>query len=168
MRKTIFFIIITLLGITGIFSDSKIEKTCFINIQTVIDNVFPEKSQAVKSLKDEKQKFQDTLDKQKEAILALEDEKSKEKDDAKKKEIDKKLEDAKKQYNDYYKTTSVLLDQKSKTVQQSLFKEIWNVVQKMANSNGYTTIWDVNTPGLFYYTTENDITSKVIDYIKKN
>jgi outer membrane protein len=166
--KKILIIFIFIVSSYFIYSDSKIDKIAIININEIMDAVFSGKSPVMQSIKDEKKEMQDNLTKLKENILKLEDAKSKDKDEAKKLAYEKKIDELKKQYADYYKLRSYQIDQKVKNIQEPMFKEIFNVVKKIAETEGYTVVLEAKTDGLFYYSIDNDITSKVIDKFKND
>ena len=167
MLKKIIFSLCLLFIYFNIYADNKIDRIAIFDKDKVIDTVISGKSSSVlQQIKQEKQKFQDNLNKIKENILKLTEEKSKEKDDVKKIAYDKKIEELNKQYADYYKVTSYQLEQKLKNYQEPIFKEIFTVVKRIADLEGYTIIIDSKTEGLFYYTQDNDITQKIIDRFK--
>lgn len=165
MKRVIITVLIFMFSYL-LYSDSKIDRIALINIQQVMEAVFADKTPLIQGIKDEKNKMQENLNKLKDAWMKIEQDKLNEKDDAKKIAYDKKVEELKKQYADYYKLTSYQIEQKIKNVQEPYFKEIYNVVKKIAESQGYSIVLDVKTDGIFYYSVDNDITQKVIDFFK--
>jgi Skp family chaperone for outer membrane proteins len=167
MINKMLFIIIFMLILLCVFPDSKIDKIGVFDLEQVVDVIISGKSSAVfQQIKQDKQLMQDNLNKIKENIAKLDEEKSKEKDDVKKVAYDKKIDELKKQYADYYKITSNQIDQKQKNFQEPIFKEIYTAVKRISESEGYTIIFNSKSDGLFYYSLENDITQKIIDSFK--
>jgi Skp family chaperone for outer membrane proteins len=167
MLKKLLIVILLSCIYFNVYSDNKMDRIAIFDKAKVIDTVLSGKSSSVlQQIKQEKQTLQDNLNKIKENILKLTDEKSKEKDDVKKLAYDKKIEELNKQYADYYKVTSYQIDQKLKNYQEPIFKEIFAVVKKIADLEGYTIVIDSKTDGLFYYSSDNDITQKIIDKFK--
>jgi len=164
--KKILILSLSLFIASSIFADSKLDRIAFVNIQQIIEVVFSDKSSLIQGIKDEKNKMQENLNKLKEAWTKLEQDKISEKDDARKIAYDKKIEELKKQYADYYRATNFQIEQKIKTVQEPFFKEIYNVVKKISETQGYSVVFDVKTDGVFYYAQDNDITQKVIEHFK--
>ena len=165
MKRVLFALFFSVL--TGlVFADSKIDRIALINIQQVMEVVFADKSTLIQGIKDEKNKMQENLNKLKDTWMKLEQDKLNEKDNSKIFSHNTKIDELKKQYSDYYKTTSYQIDQKIKTMQEPYFKEIYNVVRKICESQGYSIVLDIKTDGVFYYSTDNDITQKVIDFFK--
>ncbi len=164
--KKIISIFLTLFFTVAIYADTKIDKIAIINIQQVIETVFADKSSFVQGISNEKAKMQENLNKIKDAWMKLEQDKVNETDEAKKISYDRKIEELKKQYADYYRSAGYQIEQKIKSIQEPLFKEIYDVVKKISESQGYSLVLDSKADGIFYYSAENDITEKVISYFK--
>jgi outer membrane protein len=147
-------------------ADVKLDKIALINIEKVMETVFSGTSGVVQQINQEKEEMQQKLDKIKANIMSVEDKKLSETDNGKKLAYQKKIDELKKQYNDYYKLRKYQIDQKVKQAQGSMFTEIYNVVKKIADREGYSLVLDINTDGIFYYSLDVDITDKVIDYFQ--
>ena len=132
-----------------LFGDSKLDRIAFVNIQKVIEVVFSDKSPLIKGINDEKTKMQDNLNKIKDSWTKLEQDKISEKDEAKKIAYDKKIEELKRQYAEYYRSTSYQIEQKVKSIQEPFFKDIYAVVRKISETQGYSVVFDVKTDGCF-------------------
>ncbi|OHD19365.1 MAG: hypothetical protein A2Y34_02860 [Spirochaetes bacterium GWC1_27_15] len=165
MKKNIFIILVLVFGLY-LFADSKIDRVAIINVQLVMESVFADKSSYIQTIKEEKQKMQENLSQIKENWMKIEEEKLKEKDEIQRIALDKKIDELKKQYAEYYKVTSYQIEQKAKNIQEPIFREILALVKRIAETEGYTIVLDSKTDGLIYYSTDNDITQKVIDIFK--
>jgi Skp family chaperone for outer membrane proteins len=163
-KKFLFSLLLLIIVLCFGNADTKFDRIAIINLDQVIEKVFSgSRSSTVQSIKLEKQKIQDNLNKIKDNVIKLDDEKSKETDEAKKLVINKKIEELKKQYSDNIKL-STLADQKLKNAQESLFKDIYAVAKRIAETEGFTIVFDSTT--VFYFSSDNDITQKVIDRLK--
>ena len=145
-------------------SNIKLEKIGIINIDLVMETIFTGKSKSMQAIAKEKKEFKEKLAKLEENINLLREASLKEKDEQRKILIDKKLEETQKQYSDYYKVTSYKIEQKVKSIQGPILKEIYDVVQRISEKEGYSLIMEANTEGIFYYSVDSDITQKVVDY----
>lgn len=141
----------------------KIDKIGVINLDLIIETVFSGKLKTIQDIKKEREEFKINLKKLEENIMKYQEAKLKESDETKKMAIQKKIEELKQQYNEYYKLKSYQIEQKINNIKGPLLKEIYAVVNKIAETEGYTIIFDIKTEGLFYYYPENDITTKVIE-----
>ena len=167
--KRIFLNLFFLILITSFsYSVVKIDKIGVVNLDLIIETVFSGKSKTIQDIKKEKEEFQSNLEKLEENIMKYNEAKLKETDEAKKMAIQKKIEELKQQYNEYYKLKSYQIEQKINNIKGPILKEIYAIVTKIAELEGYTVIFDIKTDGLFYYYPEHDITTKVIEYFKKN
>jgi len=146
-----------------IFSDSKLDKIAVVDFELVIKTIYPGKFKAIDA---EKQEMNDTLAKIKDNILKQEEAKSKEKDEVIKAGIDKKIVELKKQYAEFYRQKNPQIEQKLKNIQEPIFKEVYSMVRKIAESESYSIVLDSKTKDLMYYSPDNDITKKVIDRFK--
>ncbi|HOJ63070.1 MAG TPA: OmpH family outer membrane protein [Spirochaetota bacterium] len=166
--KKIFFALFTFIGISFVYSTVQIDKIGVINLDLIIETVFSGKSKSIQDIKKEKEEFQSNLKKLEENIMKYNEAKLKESDETKKLAIQKKIEELKQQYNEYYKVKSYQIEQKINNIKGPILKEIYDVVKRIADTDGYSIILDVKTEGLFYYYPQNDITQKVIDYFNNN
>jgi Skp family chaperone for outer membrane proteins len=166
-KKYFLIIIIICFSIYPAISEVNIDKIGVINIDEVIKTVFSGNSAAIQEIKKEKEDFQKTLDKMKDNIMKLEALKLKETDANKKIAYDKKIEEAKKEYSDYYKVKNYQLETKIKNVQGPMLNEVKNVIKIIAEKDGYSLILDVKSENIFYYSIDIDITQKTIEYLTK-
>ena len=163
MKKITFSLLTILLFNISIFSASKIDRIAIINIQQVIETLFSaDKVSNIKSIKEDKDKMQENLNKIREDIVKAEETKINTTDNNTKKVLEKKIEDLKKQYADYYKFATMQIEQKIKNSQEPLFKEIYDVAKRIAELEGYSLILEAKMEGIIYYSADNDITQKVI------
>lgn len=166
--KKIYIILSTLfLFIFHVSGDIKIDKIAVINLEKVMDTVFSGNSGVIQNIKKEKEEMQKKLDKIKENINKLEEFKLKEKDTSRKLIYQKKIDDQKKEYSNYYKIKNYQIEKKQKNALGSVLNEIRQAVKKVAEKDGYTLVLDINTDGIFYYTIDIDITEKVIEFFTK-
>lgn len=162
------FILIYLFPIILISANVQIDKIGVINMEEIINTVFSGKSASVKKIANEREKFEQNLEKLKDNINKIEIALMKERNSDKKLSIEKLLDREKKKYSDYYRTKSYELKRMSEGIEESVFQEVYNVVQRIARVEGYTLIIEKNTNGIFYYSTDIDITQKVIDFFQDN
>jgi outer membrane protein len=167
MKKLFIIFYISLILISNIFSDAKIDKIAVINLEEVITTVFAGNSGVIQEIKKEKENLQYKLNKMKENIMRLEAMKLKTNDSNLKISYEKKISEFEKEYSDYYKLKSYELQKKINNLEGSLFKEIRDKVKKIAETEGYSMVLDAKSEAIFYYTSEIDITEKVIEYFKQ-
>jgi outer membrane protein len=166
--KRILFVILLIASLTVTsFAEVKIDRIAVINLEQVMEKVFSGTSETLKSLKAEKEEFQSKLDKMKENIMKLEEMKLKESNSDKKIAYDEKIDQMKKEYSDYYKIRNYQIEKKMENAQSSVLTEIYKGVKFVAENDGFTLVLDVSSKTIFYYTTDVDITQKVIDYFQK-
>ncbi len=163
MKKiTLSFILVLLFNIS-FYASSKLDRIAIINIQQVIETVYSaDKISSMKSIKDEKDKMQDNLNKIRNEIVKTEESRINSTDNNAKIVLEKKIEDLKKQYADYYKFATTQIEQKIKSTQEPIFKEIYDVAKRIAELEGYSLILEAKMEGIIYYSVDNDITQKVI------
>jgi len=163
MKKITFSLLIILLINVSINSASKLDRIAIINIQQVIESVFSaDKVSNMKNIKEEKDRMQENLNKIKDEIVKTEETRINTNDSNTKIVLEKKIEDLKKQYADYYKFATSQIEQKIKNIQEPIFKEIYNVARRIAELEGYSLILEAKMEGIIYYSVDNDITQKVI------
>jgi len=167
MKKFLFvLLIITFLSI-NIFADINIYKIGVINLEEVITTIFSGKSGVIKEIQKEKEDFKIKLERMKDEIMKYEALKLKESDSEKKLAYQKKIDDLKKQYNDYYKVKKYEIEKKIQNIQGPLMNEIRKAVTKVAEREGYSIILDINSDDIYYYSIDIEITQKVIEYFNK-
>lgn len=164
LLTTIFMILICIPA----FSNIKLEKVALIDLERIMETVFSGKSSSVKSIQEKKAKLQKNLDALKARIVKYEEQRLKTKSDEKKKEYTDKIDKLKKTYSDYYKVENYKIQQMIKNVQDPIFKEIYGVVKRIAESEGYTIVLDKKSDGIFYYSVDIEITDKVIEYFEEH
>ncbi|MBP5705828.1 MAG: OmpH family outer membrane protein [Spirochaetales bacterium] len=165
MKKYLCSIIMLVMAVAVMnASNIKLEKIGIINLDLVMETIFTGKSKSMQAIAKEKKEFKEKLAKLEENINLLREASLKEKDEQRKILIDKKLEETQKQYSDYYKVTSYKIEQKVKSIQGPILKEIYDVVQRISEKEGYSLIMEANTEGIFYYSVDSDITQKVVDF----
>lgn len=170
MKKTNLLILLLLIFMhasLSIFPDVKIDKIAIINLEEILEAISTGQSTSIDEIKKEKEELQEKLQKIKENIMKLEERKLKEKNQEKKLSYEKKIDELKKQYKDYYKFKNYQIEKKLENIHGAVFREIYGVVQRIAEKEGYTLVLDINTDGIFYYSIDIDITNKVIEYFKK-
>ena len=167
MKKIIFISFILISFIFNSFSDAKIDKIAVINLEEVITTVFAGNSGVIQSIKRDKENLQNRLNRIKENIMRLEAMKLKTNDNNLKITYDQKITQLEKDYSDYYKLKSYELQKKIDNLEGSVLNEIRQKVKQIAETEGYTIVLDAKSEAIFYYTTDIDITQKVIDYFKK-
>lgn len=146
----------------------KLERIGIINLKKVVEVCFQGKSPAVKQLMEEKDKFQQDLDAIKIKIQAQQDLLENETDENKKKVAEKKIKELKEQYTNFYRKKMAELERKESTIQAPLYEEIYDIVRRIAEMEGFSIILKDNADNLFYFNTESDITDKVIEYFNRN
>ena len=169
MQKKI--IILFLISFTSLFlihSDIKLEKVAVVNLDDVIKTVFSGKSGVLQDIKKDKDDLQSGLNKINDNIMKLRALRLKATDDSQKTDYDKKIDELEKNYADFYKINNYKIEKKLSTVKDSLLKEIYVQVKKIAENEGYSLVLDAKSDFIFYYSVDADITSKVIDYFNKN
>jgi outer membrane protein len=167
MIKRLFLISILILISTAVFADVNIYKIGVINLEEVISTVFAGKSGVIKDIKNEKEDFKNKLKRMKDEIMKYEAIKLKTTDTNKKIAYEKKIDELKKQYNDYYRVKKYEISKKIDNIQGKLMNEIRRVVTKVAEREGYSVILDINSDDIFYYSIDIEITQKVIEYFEK-
>jgi Skp family chaperone for outer membrane proteins len=160
------FIFIFLISF-NVFSDIKIDRVAIVNIEEVMLTVFSGNSKTILEIKNDKKEMQDNLDAMLQNIKKLEALEAKETDGNKKLSLQKEMDDQKKKYSVYYNTKNYQINNKIETVQGPLLKEIYNGVKAVAENEGFTIVLNSDSNVIFYYTVENDITKKVIEYFTK-
>ncbi|MBR3731187.1 MAG: OmpH family outer membrane protein, partial [Spirochaetales bacterium] len=60
------------------------------------------------------------------------------------------------------------IEQKVKSIQGPILKEIYDVVQRISEKEGYSLIMEAKTEGIFYYSVDSDITQKVVDFFNNS
>ena len=117
---------------------------------------------------EEKDKFQQDLDAIKIKIQAQQDLLENETDENKKKVAEKKVKELREQYTNFYRKKMAELEKKENTIQAPLYEEIYDIVRRIAEMEGFSIILKDNADNLFYFNTESDITDKVIEYFNRN
>lgn len=167
MKRNIFIVLnIIFLSFFCFGANVRIEKVGIINIQKVVDACFQSKSPLVKHITEEKEILQKQLDEIKQKVVELQS--SMEAEDNNKNETLKKINTLKEEYTALYKNKAPEIEKMEKEIQQPLFEEIYKVVKRICETEGYTVILKSNSDAIFFYTIESDITSKVIDIFNKN
>lgn len=166
MKKIILSFIISIFFISNIFSNMNIDKIGVINYEEVIMTVFSGKSQIIKEVKQEKEELNNYLKDKKTEIMDYENKKSKEKDSSKKLAYQKKIDELKKEYADYYKIKSYQIKKRMNNI-GPLINEIKSAVQVVAEREGYSIILDINSDDIFYYSLDIEVTQKVIDFLNE-
>ncbi|MCH5150384.1 MAG: OmpH family outer membrane protein [Spirochaetales bacterium] len=163
--------LITCFLFTAVLSYSaniKLERIGIINLKKVVEVCFKGKSPAVKQLMDEKEKFQNDLDAIKIKIQAQQELLENETDEKKKIAAEKKVKELREQYTNFYRKKMAEIERKENTIQAPLYEEIYDIVRRIAETEGFSIILKDNADNLFYYNTESDITEKVIEYFNRN
>lgn len=168
MKKNIICCLILCAACIANAANIKLEKIGIVNIDVVMETIFTGKSKSMQDIAKEKKEFQEKLEKLEENINLLREASLKEKDESRKLLIEKKLQETQKQYSDYYKLTSYKIDQKVRSIQGPILKEIYDVVQRISEKEGYSLIMEAKTDGIFYYSGESDITQKVVDFFNNS
>lgn len=146
----------------------KLERIGIINLKKVVEVCFQGKSPAVKQLMNEKEKFQNDLDEIKIKIQAQQDLLENETDEKKKIVAEKKVKELREQYTNFYRKKKTEIERKENSIQAPLYEEIYDIVRRIAEMEGFSIILKDNADNLFYYNTESDITEKVIEYFNRN
>lgn len=149
-------------------SNIKLEQIGIINLQRIVEVCFEGKSSAVKQLMNEKEKFQKDLDVIKEKIMNLQSSLAEEGDESKKLVIERKINEIKEQYTNFYRKKMAELERKEKTIQAPLYEEIYDVVRRVAETEGFSVVLKSDSDALFYYNVESDITEKIIERFNRN
>lgn len=166
-KLLVFSIAIISLSSSSLFSAVKLDKVAVVNVEKIIIDVYSNNSASLNDIATEKEEIQANLDKIKEKINALEEAKLKEKDESKILAYQKKIDETKKKYSDYYKTQKYKLDQMVSNIQGDYIKEIYDAVKIICEKNAITLVLDSKSDIIFYYSIETDITDQVIDYLYK-
>lgn len=146
----------------------KLERIGIINLKKVVEVCFQGKSPAVKQLMNEKEKFQNDLDAIKIKIQAQQDLLENETDEKKKAAAEKKIKELREQYTNFYRKKMAEIERKENSIQAPLYEEIYDIVRRIAEMEGFSIILKDNADNLFYYNMESDITEKVIEYFNRN
>ncbi|HBD94419.1 MAG: hypothetical protein A2015_09085 [Spirochaetes bacterium GWF1_31_7] len=146
----------------------KVEKIGIVNLQKVIEVCFQGKSSAVKQVIEEKAKFQQQLDSIRTQVSELQNSLNAESNTTLKSELESKIEKLRQEYTDLYKKRAPEIDRMEKSIQAPLFEEIYEVVKKIAEREGFSIIIRNNSDTLFYYSIQSDITDKIIEHFNNN
>ncbi len=128
---------------------------------------FNESSPIFRQISQETEDLNKYLNKIKDDIMKLDETKLKESDNSKKLEIEKKTDDLKKHYRDYYQLKKYQIDKLRESAQDPIILEIKTVIRLLCINEGYSLILDINTPSILYYTVESDVTDKIIEMINE-
>lgn len=142
----------------------KIEKIGIINLQRVIEVCFQGKSSAVRKVIEEKEEFQKQLDEIRGRITDLQTKLSGETNQAIKEDLSKKIEESRREYTELFRRRSPEIERMERSIQAPLFEEIYDVVRRIAEREGYSIIVRSNSDTLFYYSANSEITDKVIEH----
>ena len=167
MKKNIIILFILITLAFSLFSDAKIFKVAVINLEEVITTVFAGNSGVIQEIKKDKENLQNRLNRIKENIMRLEAKRLKTNDSNLKLTYSQKIAQLEKDYSDYYKLKSYELQKKMDNLEGSVLNEIRQKVKQIAEVEGYSIVLDAKSEAIFYYTTDIDITQKVIEYFKK-
>lgn len=168
MKKKIMLMVLFSVSVLSYSSNIKLEQIGIINLQRIVEVCFEGKSSAVKQLMNEKEKFQKDLDVIKEKIMNLQSSLAEEGDESKKLVIERKINEIKEQYTNFYRKKMAELERKEKTIQAPLYEEIYDVVRRVAETEGFSVVLKSDSDALFYYNVESDITEKIIERFNRN
>jgi len=139
--------------------------------RTKILQTFYEKSQATRELTEFKEAIQDELIRLTEEVTLYEERKltaENRGDETEALRLDSIIFDKKQYMQDYYRTKNYQLTEKQKNLSQDIefAKELVNVIDFIAQSQGMSIVMDKTTPGLWYYNPEVDITDMVLEHLQ--
>jgi len=167
MRKFYFLVLFSFIFYNLFSNVVKIEKIALVNLDKILSKILTEKSVAYKDFNKEKDLLQNELDKKKDAIKLFEQSNIAEQDPLKKEENIKKINELKIDYTNYYKKRQTELEDKKKIIISKILEEIYNIIKKISETEGYTVVINNNSDLVLYYTLENDITDKIIEILFK-